>query len=261
MCVKIIAVGSNPLIANEVEYIVKRILGEDIETTPMLTHNVTGKENTDLYVCALTQRLPLLKKISQEQLCVLDLRPTAQFFIDISHIPAGEIVYIFNSNQQYAEMLRHMCHEHKIDHLQFVTIAYEDMPEETVIRHLQQAKYIIGVGKLVEKEVLLSEKYRKFLRQDVKIIGRTRMATMETACMLLEKVQEMKPKTSSGDAANEQKSIHQHLLDSLTAQLSDQLTAQTPDDDTNTEDIAVTLHKIGNMLNTANQSQHGNRLS
>lgn len=188
MDINIIAVGSNQIIAKEIKLVVSRILGGRHGVKAMVTAKVTGREATDLYVCAITQREPLLKVLAPEKLVVLDMRPTAQFFIDISHIPEGEKIYIFNSNACYAKLLSEMCKNYKIENREFITIAYEDMSSEEVKRKLQLAKYIVGVGDIVGKEVLLSEKYVPYLRNDVVIIGRTRMATMQTACNLLEKV-------------------------------------------------------------------------
>ena len=252
--VNIIAVGSNELIAAEVESIVRRIVGSEENIRAMISSAVTGQEAIDLYVCAITQREPLLKKVPPNKLCVLDLRPTAQFFIEISHIPAGETVYIFNSNKNYAALLREMCREYRIHSLTFETIAYEDMSEAEVIEKLKRAKYIIGVGKIVGAEVLLSEKYRRHLRDDVTIIGRTRMATMQTACNLIERVRdiineksareisdlaeqlrsmsptdERYPKVVSRMEAlmdNQKQDIYQHIMDSLAAQLSDRLSVE-----------------------------------
>ena len=280
MCIKITAVGSNKLIADEVELIVRRILGQTCNVMSRTSAEVTGHEDTDLYVCAITQKEPLSAKMSQEKLCVLDLRPTAQFFIDISHIPAGETVYIFNSNKRYAKLLESMCGEHKIHQLNFITVAYEDMPENDVIDRLRQAKYIIGVGKHVEKEVLLSEKYRPYLRPDVTIIGRTRMATMETACTLIEQAQNIERQIlaqeislltedlnnlSADDASYREKTIHleklldkqlnaqpltEHLLNSLAGQLSDQLYGETDANTgyTNSNDLADILQELDSTL-------------
>lgn len=289
MCIQIAAVGSNALIADEIELIVRRIIGEKSNVRAMISSEVTGDETIDLYVCALTQRSHLSEKIPQDMLCVLDLRPTAQFFIDISHIPTGETVYIFNSNQQYAEMLRVMCHEHKIHQLNFITVAYEDMPENEVIEHLRQARYIIGVGKLVEKEVLLSEKYRTFLRPDVTIIGRTRMATMETACALIEQTQNIQRKIlaqkisllaeelnglSPQDISYKKKSTHMehliekldqaqpltvHLLNSLAGQLSDHLHAGQQDSNETTcsqDNMADILQKFDASLGKMNHTYY-----
>lgn len=212
--IKIIAVGSNELIAAEVEEIVRRIVGNDVLVVKMVSSSVTGNESADIFVCAVTQREVMLKKVPEDKLCVLDLRPTAQFFIEISHIPAGETVYIFNSNKNYAELLGAMCREYEINQINFETIAYEDMAEAEVIEKLSKARYIIGVGKIVGQEVLLSEKYREYLKNDVEIIGRTRMATMQSACELIERLQSITGKKID---------LNRRILDSLAGQLSDKV--------------------------------------
>ncbi|MBP2630971.1 MAG: hypothetical protein H6Q70_1599 [Firmicutes bacterium] len=191
MSLKIVAVGSNALIAEEVKNAVKLIIGEAAEIITRTTASVKNDKEGDLYVCAITQQKPLERYVKKEKISILDLRPTVQFFVQVSRIPAGEKVYIFNSNIHYAQLLKQLCETLKIKDVDFITIAYEDMPEEEVIEKLNKAKYIIGVGKLVEKEVLLSEQYIRYLHKDVKIIGDTRMATMQSACMLMQRVTEL----------------------------------------------------------------------
>jgi hypothetical protein len=279
MDVRIIIVGSNRVIAEEVRVVVCRILGiqEQEKIVSMITANVTGKEDADLYICAVTQRDALLKKVGPEKLNVLDLRPTAQFFIDVSHIPTGERVYIFNSNTNYAKLLQEMCRKYKIEQLEFIPIAYEEMTNEEVIEKLQQAKYIIGVGKIVGKEVLLSKKYRPYLRKDVIIIGRMRMATMQTACNLIQQVNTIRNQqiakkiatlvealmsVSYEDAtayrgiaaeleqlvnkkADDEIPLQLNLMNSFAAQLSDKLVASESKKINSTE---VTENKIVNVL-------------
>jgi len=201
MNLRIVAVGSNELIAEEVLNAVKVIIGDVADITSDITASVADDSAGDFFVCAVTQRKPLSKVIPQEKLIVLDLRPTSEFFVQISRIPAGEMVYIFNSNIDYAQLLKKSCESLNIRNVDFVPIAYEDMPGEEVIGKLRQAKYIIGVGKLVEKEVLLSERYRPYLRSDVTIIGNTRVATMQSACVLIQRVTEYFHTMPSGQIA------------------------------------------------------------
>lgn len=187
---RIVAVGSNELIAEEVLNAVKVIIGDIAHITLATTASVQDDCGGDFFVCAVTQREPLSKVIPLEKLIVLDLRPTSEFFVQVSRIPSGETVYIFNSNIHYAQLLKKSCEAVNIRDVHFVPIAYEDMPSEEVTGKLRQAKYIIGVGKLVGKEVLLSEKYKTYLRSDVVIIGNTRVATMQSACLLMQRVTE-----------------------------------------------------------------------
>lgn len=190
MDLRIVAVGSNELIAQEVCNAVKVIIGDVAKITTVTTASVSDDRAGDFFVCAVTQREPLLKVIPSEKLIVLDLRPTLEFFLQVSRIPAGETVYIFNSNINYAKLLKKSCESLDIRNVSFIPIAYEDMPGMEVISKLRKAKYIIGVGKLVEKEVLLSELYKPYLHPDVTIIGNTRVATMQSACLLIQRITE-----------------------------------------------------------------------
>jgi hypothetical protein len=201
MSLKIIAAGSNTLIAEEVMNAIRVIIGDIAEITAATTASVTDDRSGDIFVCAVTQKEPLSRLVPVEKMVVLDLRPTSQFFMRISRIPAGETVYIFNSNIHYARLLKKSCESLNIKAVEFIPIAYEDMPSEEVIAKLRQARYIIGVGKLVEKEVLLSAKYKRYLRPDVTIIGNTRVATMQSAFLLIQRITEHFHTTASKQIA------------------------------------------------------------
>ena len=201
MGLRIVAVGSNMLIAEEVLNAVRVIVGDVAEITAATTASLTDDRLGDIFVCAVTQKEPLSRVVPAEKMVVLDLRPTSQFFMRISRIPAGETVYIFNSNINYARLLKQSCDALRIQSVEFVPIAYEDMPGDEVIAKLRQARYIIGVGKLVEKEALLSDRYRQYLRPDVTIIGNTRVATMQSAFLLIQRVTEYFHTTTSKQIA------------------------------------------------------------
>lgn len=201
MGLRIVAVGSNMLIAEEVSNAVRVIVGDVAEITAVTTASLADDRLGDIFVCAVTQKEPLSRVVPLEKMVVLDLRPTSQFFMRVSRIPAGETVYIFNSNINYARLLNQSCDALRIKSVEFVPIAYEDMPGEEVIGKLRQARYIIGVGKLVEKEALLSDRYRQYLRPDVTIIGNTRVATMQSAFLLIQRVTEYFHTTASKQIA------------------------------------------------------------
>ena len=201
MGLRIVAVGSNMLIAEEVLNAVRVIVGDVAEITAATTASLTDDRLGDIFVCAVTQKEPLSRVVPAEKMVVLDLRPTSQFFMRIFRIPAGETVYIFNSNINYARLLKQSCDALHIQSVEFVPIAYEDMPGDEVIAKLRQARYIIGVGKLVEKEALLSDRYRQYLRPDVTIIGNTRVATMQSAFLLIQRVTEYFHTTASKQIA------------------------------------------------------------
>ena len=219
MTTRIIVAGSNELNAAEISHVVRRIVGDSVYIHSMVSADITGHEDADLYVCALTQREKLLSLISPKSLVVLDLRPTAEFFIALSHIPAGEHVYIFNSNDRFAKLMVKMCRDYHINDIHFEIIAYEDMPAKQVIQKLRQARYIVGVDHFVDKGVLLSPQYSSYLRNDVTIIGCMRMATMVSACELIEKTASIEGDSLDGNR------LQRQLLNSLAGQFSDTLHA------------------------------------
>jgi len=189
MKIKIAAIGSNLIIANEICTVIRNIVGDAYALQPIIAKTIKSSEKFDLYVCAVTQGEAMATIIPNDKLVVLDLRPSASFFIDISHIPAPANIYIFNSNLRYALLLKEMCEKLHIRNLNFIPLAYEDMDLEAVRTCLGKAKYIVGVADLVGQNALLSTLYKSYISEDVTIIGCNRVATIDTACLFLNKLQ------------------------------------------------------------------------
>lgn len=185
MNMHIAAVGSSPLIANEIRSATEFIVCNKIPIATYSTYEIQSDTLADLYICAQTQFNPLQKVIPKNKIFVLDLTPTSKFFIEISRIPAGETVYIFNNQLEYTAILSSYCESLGIKNLIFTPIAYDEMPNDEIIKRLQAAKYIIGVDKFVGKDILLSNRYQPYLRPDVHIIAGTRTASVRSACTLL----------------------------------------------------------------------------
>lgn len=185
MKLRIAAAGSNQLNAEEVLEAAKLIIGDFATFTTVITEEIDNDNSADLFICAATQSEALAKFVPRNKIIVLDLMPTSQFFVQVARIPAGEDVYIFNSNLRYPARLTKACKKLGIE-ANLIAIGYEAMPEAEVIAALKKAKYIIGITKLVGETVLLSAKYASYLRKDVVIIGSTRVASMQSACMLIQ---------------------------------------------------------------------------
>lgn len=181
----IVAVGSSPLIAEEIREITKSILAVPLPITTRTTAEVTTAEPHTFYVCATTQGETLAKRLPQKQLYVFGMEPTTKFFLDIAKIPAGETVYVFNNLLPYTKILTERCQELGMTNLKFEPIAYEEMDGTEVAKRLQAAKYIIGVDIFVGDKVLQSAAYKKYLRPDVQIIAGTRTASVASANRLL----------------------------------------------------------------------------
>lgn len=181
----IVAVGSSPLVAEEIKAITKNILTVPLPITTKATAEVKEAEPNTFYVCATTQGEALAKCIPEKQLYVFFLEPTTKFFLDIAKIPAGETVYVFNNLLAYTKILIARCRELGMINLHFEPIAYDEMDGTEVKQRLEQAKYIVGVDVFVGKNVLQSEAYKKYLRDDVQIIAGTRTASVASANRLL----------------------------------------------------------------------------
>lgn len=184
---KIIAVGSSPLVAREIATILSPILSTlpQLKTDTAATGDICQPAKDTFYICANTQGTRLQNIVPQEQLFILRLQPTTRFFLDIAKIPAGETVYIFNNLLPYAKLLMQECQELGIDRLNFRPLAFEEMPEETVCQELSRAKWLIGVSPFVGKGILFSDRYRSYLRPDLKVIPGRRTASVASACRFL----------------------------------------------------------------------------
>ena len=186
MKLKIAAVGSSPLIAGEILDATKFIIGDEIDIKTYSTYEIQNDTIADIYICAKSQLKSLKKVIPANKLVLLELIPTSKFFISVARIPQGENIYLFNNQLEYTTTLGDYCEKLGINGVQFLPIAYEEMPKEEVFSRLKEAKYIIGVDKFVGNEVLRSSKYASYLRNDVNITEGTRVASIHSACALLQ---------------------------------------------------------------------------
>ncbi|MEN6567602.1 MAG: hypothetical protein ABFC57_15055 [Veillonellales bacterium] len=186
MNLKIAVVASGPLIAGEIMHIIKSIVSENIDVQTYLTYEIKDDSLADIYVCAQTQLQSLAAAVPRKKIVLLDLMPNSKFFISVARIPQNETIYIFNNHLEYALILGNYCKNIGITGVEFVPIAYRDMPQEEIQARLKQAKYIIGVDRFVGEGGLLSPNYRAYLRKDVTIIPATRAASIHSACVLIQ---------------------------------------------------------------------------
>ena len=196
------AVGSSPLIADEIKSITQSFLGGEIFISTKTTHEVADVEENIFYVCAKTQENFLREKIPAEKLFVFDLHPTTKFFLDIAKIPNDEKVFVFNNRLPYTKLLAEECVALGITRLKFFPIAYDDMPTEEVFKRLQEADYIIGIECLTGEQMLLSKKYRPYLKANVKIISGKRAASVASAGRLLDGIAEFYYRTFLAEREN-----------------------------------------------------------
>lgn len=186
----IVAVGSNPLIAAEIQGLLQDILGNFFTVDTATTDSLQKAASDTFYICANTQGKKLQAVIPQKQLFIWELHPTTRFFLDIAKIPAGSDVYVFNNLLPYTELLAKECQALGIDKLNFHPLAYMEMPHEEICAQLGKARYIIGVECMMGQEALQSETFRTALQPDVTIIPGHRSATIQCVSQLLTAIAE-----------------------------------------------------------------------
>lgn len=185
---KIYAVGSNPFLAQEIRDAVRLIVGPDIPVSTCLGGDIINCLDGILYVCNQSQYVRIKPYIPDDKIIVLNLMPTSHFYVQVASIPAGSDVYVFNNKSPYIETLIESCKSMGITNINFIPLPYSEMPEKDVSRMLRKARFIIGVDYLLNENVLLSEKYIRFLRYDTVRIGARRVGAVSSACELVTKI-------------------------------------------------------------------------
>ena len=242
------AVGSNLLVAAELRHILYSIIGRKLPIKEAVTSEIKTAEDNTFYICAKTQGPSLSKIVPASRLFVFDLQPTTKFFLNIAQIPACENVLVFNNRIEYAQLLINQCHKLGIDKLIFEVAAYEELSPAALHEKLSEAHYIIGVEAFTGSAILQSEKYKPYLRQDVKIISGQRTASVASANRLLLALSEyyyLHYSSSLAKAANEPTTI-EYISQSLQELITglQQSVLQT-----------VTLQIIGQGKATENKQQ------
>lgn len=189
MTYKLYTVGSNQILADELKDALTSILQEHIPVYACPLGELTSKMDGILYVCNQSQMPHILRHISPEKVILLDMQPSAQFYLQITSVPAGSDIYVFNNRQPYIDSLIGRCCEMGLNQYHYIPVPYASLSEEVITHYLSEAEYIIGVDRILDA-VLWSEKYRGCLRENVMTIGAKRVVSIESTCNMIKKVNE-----------------------------------------------------------------------
>jgi len=186
--IKIIVVGSNESLSQELEKVVVDTLGDLVDTKKANLSDYTNYSG-DMYVCYSSREKEFVTKFGDEKVMALELRAPAIFFIHVARIPAGENVIIFNNSQGGAGVILKYLKEYQISHLSYEVVAFDENPEENIRQKLSNAKYIIGNQGYTSPGKALYTKYGSLLRSDVTVIpSPPREATPESVSRMAKKV-------------------------------------------------------------------------
>lgn len=188
MAVKLIVVGINESAARELENVVANTLGNMVEPQTATMNNYTDFSG-DMYVCFSNREEEFTAKYGAEKVTSLEMRPPAQFFIQVARIAAGETVVIFNNSSGGANVTLKFLRQYRLDQVNYDIVAFEELSEEVVKEKLSAAKYIIGNAGYVSQGKLLYTKYAAILRPDVTVIASPpREATPDSISRMAKKV-------------------------------------------------------------------------
>lgn len=182
---RLAAVGSNQLIAEEIRSITESFLGASFPIQVVALREVKEALPDTFYICDASNAAEMARMVAEENLFAFELHPTSEFFRSISRIPDGEHVYVFNNQRAYAELLVRECRSIGLNKLKFHTVIYGEMTQDEIRSLLKKARYIVGVDQFMGTQTLFSPTYRTSLRGDVQIIAGRRAASAKSAGRLL----------------------------------------------------------------------------
>lgn len=180
--IQLFAVGRDSAETDEIANIIALFLGNAIPVKKM-TLDSLFLTNRAFYV-APSSESNKIPSIPRDKLYLFDLHPKKNFFNSLKKIPKSEIIYVFNSHFSYINLLMAECQKRGVFH-NFFPIAFMEQPEKDVEYLLGRAEYIVGIDYKLGTQALFSEKYRGFLRENVKIITGRRAASAKSAGRLL----------------------------------------------------------------------------
>lgn len=184
--IRIITTAGDYLIANELMVAVQQILGNSFDVHACPINSLPEHTGADLFLCVSSRKTELAKKIPQDKIVGIELLPYNYFFIQVAKLPVGATVHIFNNSTSYAKKLEEYCGELSIDHIRFEYISYDEITEEEAGKRLAVAKFIVGVETIVGAEGVLNQKFKKYIQPDARIIAAKRIASVESACELMQ---------------------------------------------------------------------------
>lgn len=169
--IKITIIGANPSNIEEIKAVVLASIGGITEFSVATINNYKNFTDADLYVCLINREQEVIQTFGAEKVIALTLVPPTEYFLEISRIPAGSSVTIFNNSTSGVRVLMDYLQRYGLTHINYEIIPYDEWSEQQVISKLVKAKYIIGGIAYVGEGSTLYTQYGKYLSPDVKVLS------------------------------------------------------------------------------------------
>lgn len=238
--IRLVTVGSTETVAQELLAVVREMFPHEIISSAMALKAVPDHSIADLFVALPTRVAEAAQKIPGEKIVSLELLPDSSFYVAIAKIPAHEDVIVFNNNTAQGQKIVEYCRENNVDHVNYIVVPYQEIPQQQVIEHLSTAKYIIGANTIVGPGGYLMEKFASYLPKEVTIIPAKRVATFESTKELMKAVYRVNYELFS----SETREISQQLNDQI-----EQIVAAIQEVNASIETTSSTVDQVSRKMN------------
>jgi diguanylate cyclase (GGDEF)-like protein len=181
MSIKLAVIGANQANVEEIKKIVIATVGggAEIQTATILDYQNISE--ADLYICLINRRQEIENFFGASKVVALELVPPTEYFLEISRIPAGNSVVIFNNSSSGTKVLLKHLRRYNLMHLQYEMVSYDEMSEDEIRAKIALAKYITGGIAYLGPGNTLYAKYGESIRKDaVIVVSPARLATAES---------------------------------------------------------------------------------
>lgn len=189
---KITIIGANPSNIEEIKDVVIASIGSIAEISSATINNYRECRDADLYVCLINREQEVIAAFGAEKVIALTLVPPTEYFLELSKIPAGSSVALFNNSTSGVRVLMERLRQYGLTHITCEVIPYDEWPAQRVIEKLRTANYIIGGIAYVGPGRTLYTQYGKYLSPGVKVLSSPpRVATSDSISRLCHAVSSM----------------------------------------------------------------------
>ena len=249
MSVNLLLIGANDATTQELVSLVDSTLKTTAiyQKATLSNYQNFDPSKFDLIVCFANRYDEMIKKYGKEKVVSVEFVPPTNFFVQVSRIPAGNEIVIFNNSVSGANVLLKFLKFYNLTHVSYRIVPFEECSESQTKEALSTAKYIIGTDGYVSSGKALFTKYGHYLHPEVCVIpSPPRTATAESVSGLAQIVTAI-----NNDKAMEEARMSSHKLANQTREISSiiQTASKSIEDTANTivvvnEKLAAEVHNV-----------------
>lgn len=170
MAIKIAVIGANPANVEEIKNVVVESLAGSVEVETSTLDRYRHLTAKDLYVCLVNRKDQMEEAFGPDKVIALEFEPPVEYFLSLSHVPAGTNVLIFNNSLAGTRVLMSRLNQYALMHLNYDIVAYDEMDYNTVAKKIASATFITGGSAYVGPGKDLYEFFGAYLSPDATVL-------------------------------------------------------------------------------------------